>query len=138
MKRILSAVTASVVALAAAAHPSEGKVIRISTDNTDLILKVGSNGRLYQTYLGPKLLDDTELSLLDWAQHAGSDGSVSTRGWEAYSASGNEEFLSRHSESLMPTAMPPHTYIMWIHRLNRLPEAPIRQSGYAMTNTPLM
>ena len=93
MKRILSAVTASVVALAAAAHPSEGKVIRISTDNTDLILKVGSNGRLYQTYLGPKLLDDTELSLLDWAQHAGSDGSVSTRGWEAYSASGNEEFF---------------------------------------------
>ena len=28
------------------------KMIRVSTDNTDLILKVAPNGRLYQSYLG--------------------------------------------------------------------------------------
>lgn len=31
------------------------KTIRVSTDNTDLILKVAPNGRLYQSYLGSKL-----------------------------------------------------------------------------------
>lgn len=93
MKRIFSILAASGIALAALAHPDEGKVIRIATDNTDLVLKVGTNGRLYQTYLGSKLLDESELVKLDWAQHAGSDGSVSTRGWEVYSASGNEEFF---------------------------------------------
>ncbi len=93
MKRVLTLVSAFTMALTALAHPNEGKIIRISTDNTDLVLKVGENGRLYQTYLGRKLLDNKDLASLDWAQHAGSDGSVSKRGWEAYSASGNEEFF---------------------------------------------
>lgn len=93
MKRIQTLLTASAVTLAALAHPAEGKTIRIATDNTDLILKVGDNGRLYQTYLGPKLLDRDAAASLDWAQHAGSDGSVSKRGWEAYSTSGNEDFF---------------------------------------------
>lgn len=81
------------MALAVFAQPAERKVIRVSTDNTDLVLKVGDNGRLYQTYLGPKLLDENDLASLDWAQHAASDGSVSKRGWEAYSTSGNEDFF---------------------------------------------
>ena len=34
----------------------EKNVIRIATDNTDLILQVAPNGRLYQAYLGDKLL----------------------------------------------------------------------------------
>lgn len=93
MKGIISIIVASASALAALAHPNEGKVIRVATDNTDLVLKVGSNGRLYQTYLGPKLLDESELANLDWAQHAGSDGSVSERGWEVYSTSGNEDYF---------------------------------------------
>ena len=32
----------------------DNKTIRISTKDTDLILQVGENGRLYQTYLGEK------------------------------------------------------------------------------------
>lgn len=32
----------------------EKNVIRIATDNTDLILQVAPNGRLYQAYLGDK------------------------------------------------------------------------------------
>lgn len=39
-------------------NAAEQKIIRISTDNTDLILQVGDNGRLYQTYLGERLLQD--------------------------------------------------------------------------------
>ena len=93
MKRVFSILSVSTIAMTAFAHSQVGKVIRISTDNTDLVLKVGDNNRLYQTYLGPKLLDENDLANLDWAQHAGSDGSVSKRGWEAYSTSGNEDFF---------------------------------------------
>lgn len=93
MKRVLSILSATAIATAAFAHPEAGKIIRISTDNTDLILKVGDNGRLYQTYLGPKLLNADDAAGLGWAQYAASDGSVSKRGWEAYSTSGNEDFF---------------------------------------------
>lgn len=93
MKKVLAIFSASAVALTAVAQHDEGKIIRISTDNTDLVLKVGDNGRLYQTYFGPKLLDENELASLSWNQHAGSDGSVSKRGWEAYSTSGNEDYF---------------------------------------------
>lgn len=43
-------------------NAEESKVIRISTDQTDLILKVGENGRLYQTYLGEKLLHEADVN----------------------------------------------------------------------------
>lgn len=33
-------------------NATDNKTIRISTKDTDLILQVGENGRLYQTYLG--------------------------------------------------------------------------------------
>ena len=72
---------------------SEKKVIRISTDQTDLLLQVGDNGRLYQTYLGEKLLNDADLQNFSWDIHAGYDGSVSQRGWEVYSGSGNEDYF---------------------------------------------
>lgn len=75
------------------ANATDNKVIRISTDNTDLILQVGENGRLYQTYLGEKLLHEQDLQKFQWNVHAASDGSVSKRGWEVYSGSGNEEFF---------------------------------------------
>ena len=94
MKRLFSLFAAFAVASAAVAAPSDDKVIRISTDNTDLVLKVApKTGRLYQTYLGQKLLNDSELCGLDWVQVAGSDGSNSVRGWEAYSTSGNEDYF---------------------------------------------
>ena len=90
---MISAVLSVAVALSAGATPADKKIIRIATDNTDLVLEVGPNNRLYQTYLGPKLRHEEDLSNLSWSQHAGSDGSVSTRGWEVYSASGNEDFF---------------------------------------------
>lgn len=74
-------------------HAEEKETIRISTDNTDLVLQVGENGRLYQTYLGEKLLHQQDLQNFRWDVHAGADGSVSKRGWEVYAGSGNEDYF---------------------------------------------
>ena len=79
--------------LAPQIEAAEHKVLRISTNQTDLILQVGDNGRLYQTYLGEKLLNDEDINRFTWYQHPGSDGSISQRGWEVYSGSGNEDFF---------------------------------------------
>ena len=75
------------------AGAAEKKIIRISTDKTDLVLQVAENGRLYQSYLGEKLLHEADLANLDWRVHPASDASVSARGWEVYSGSGNEDFF---------------------------------------------
>ena len=80
-------------ATAVASQEPERNIIRISTDNTDLILETGPNNRLYQTYLGPRLLNEEDHKNLSWHHYAGTDGAVSTRGWEAYSTSGNEDFF---------------------------------------------
>jgi len=93
MNKLFTMMAASALALSASAANNNEKIIRIATDNTDLVLKVAPNGRLYQTYLGEKLLHDDDLNNIEWYQHAGSDGSVSTRGWEVYSTSGNEDFF---------------------------------------------
>ena len=56
------ALVAGVLMLAALQmNADEKKVIRISTDQTDLVLQVGDNGRLYQTYLGERLLNDNDI-----------------------------------------------------------------------------
>ena len=38
---------------------AEQATIRISTAETDLILKTAPNGRLYQAYLGEKLINES-------------------------------------------------------------------------------
>ncbi len=69
-------------------------VIRISTDNTDLILRVSPKGRLYQVYYGDKLVNAADMDNFSWnLKHVGSDGSNSARGWEVYSGSGNEDYF---------------------------------------------
>lgn len=93
MKKIISFAMATVVSLSCWAQNDDRKIIRIATDDTDLVLEVGPNNRLYQTYLGPRLLHGEDMKNLSWRQHAASDGSVSPRGWEVYSTSGNEDFF---------------------------------------------
>ena len=83
----------SLLLLILSAAADELKTIRISTDNTDMILQVNNNGRLYMVYLGDKLLNAADADKLDWRMNTGSDGSVSTRGHEAYMASGGEDFF---------------------------------------------
>ena len=65
------------------------KTIRVSTDNTDLILKVAPNGRLYQSYLGSKLLNEQDIVSLPSA----SGGDTSANGWEVYAGSGAEDYF---------------------------------------------
>ena len=79
--------------LAVSATADERKTIRISTDNTDMILQVNDKGRLYMVYLGDKLLNSSDADKLEWSVYTGSDGSVSQRGHEAYMASGGEDFF---------------------------------------------
>lgn len=45
---------------------ADQKMILISTNETDLILQVAPNGRLYQTYLGNKLVNESEFENLSW------------------------------------------------------------------------
>ena len=81
MKKLL----ATLLILVACIHVNaqESRQIRISTDRTDLILEVAPDGRLYQSYLGDRLLNEQDLKNL----------SGSSRGWEVYPGSGGEDYL---------------------------------------------
>ena len=68
-------------------------LIRISTDETDLVLKISPAGRLYQVYLGEKLRHFEDARRLNWQVRTGSDGSYPVRGFEAYAAGGTEDFF---------------------------------------------
>jgi alpha-galactosidase len=86
-------------------------IIRISTDETDLILKTASNGRLYQAYLGARLMNSQDIDHLSpFGKHAASDGSASPRGWEVYPASGTEDYFDpaiaiQHSDGNMTSIL---------------------------------
>ena len=94
MKKLL----ATLLVLTACLHVSaqESKQIRISTERTDLILEVAPNGRLYQAYLGDKLLNDRDLSHL----------SGRSRGWEVYPGSGGEDYFEPALQTTTVTPVP--------------------------------
>ena len=69
------------------------KIVRISTDNTDLVYQVNEHNRIYQVYLGDKLLNPQDYGKLKWNVRPGNDGSMGIRGHEAYPASGGEDFF---------------------------------------------
>lgn len=88
MKKLLSS-----LALAALTLPvALAQQIVVGTSETDLVLRVGPNQRLYQVYLGQKLQNPADYDNLPWDVYAASDGSVCQRGWETYSTAGNEDF----------------------------------------------
>jgi alpha-galactosidase len=68
---------------------SQQTVIRISTDETDLILKTTSNGRLYQAYLGEKLLHESDVQFLPHNFFRPVAGNAP--GWEVYPGAGAED-----------------------------------------------
>lgn len=86
---------------------AQTEFIRISTNETDLVLRVASKTkRLYQSYLGAKLMNESEFKSLSFSIRGGSEGSVGDRGWEAYPASGAEDFFEpafaiRHNDGNM-------------------------------------
>lgn len=91
MKQLLCLLlTAAVAFTCNAIQPSERKIIRITTDNTELAFEVGPDRRLYQTYFGPRLLSEEDLKNLSWNRPAGTG---STGALEVYSTSGNEDYF---------------------------------------------
>ena len=91
MKRTLT--TAAALLLLFLSAGAQQPTIRISTDDTDLILKVNKEGRLYQTYLGTKFKNEAEIDNFLWDEYAYPDGMDRKRGGEAYSTEGNEDFF---------------------------------------------
>ncbi|MBM6992206.1 MAG: alpha-galactosidase [Prevotella sp.] len=91
MKKLFSMLALFLLALSVQAQNQP--VIRISTDNLDLILKVSPKNRLYQVYLGEKLQSSADFDKFIWNSYAGPDGSISVRGHEVYPGSGGEDYF---------------------------------------------
>lgn len=83
----------ALMAMAVATTAVDAQTVRVSTNNTDLVLKVSPKGRLYQVYFGDKLKNAADYDNLTWNTYAASDGAVSTRGHEVYAGSGNEDYF---------------------------------------------
>ena len=83
----------ALMAMAMATTAVDAQTVRVSTNNTDLVLKVSPKGRLYQVYFGDKLKNAADYDNLTWNTYAASDGAVSTRGHEVYAGSGSEDYF---------------------------------------------
>ncbi|MDD3256368.1 MAG: alpha-galactosidase, partial [Parabacteroides sp.] len=79
MKRTLVLLSILIFAGLLQLQAAESKFISIRTDQTNLIFKVGDNGRLYQSYLGQALGDASDLAYLP-------------QGIEAYLTHGMEDY----------------------------------------------
>jgi alpha-galactosidase len=83
---------------------AQSTTIRISTDATDLIVKVAPSGQLCQSYLGAKLNDATDLNDLagNYTEKLGK------RKWDVYPASGGQDYFEpafaiRHNDGNLTT-----------------------------------
>lgn len=83
----------ALMAMAMATTAVDAQTVRVSTNNTDLVLKVSPKGRLYQVYFGDKLKNAADYDNLTWNTYAASDGAVTTRGHEVYAGSGNDDYF---------------------------------------------
>ncbi|MCD8165567.1 MAG: alpha-galactosidase [Bacteroides sp.] len=99
----------------------EETVIRITTQSIDLILQTAPNGRLYQSYLGERLLNEADIRNLPYfIARPASDGAVTPRGWEVYPGSGGEDYFEpaltvQHTDGNMTTIL---KYVS--HTINRI------------------
>lgn len=91
MKKVISLFLLAWFAFATWAAEAGNDFIRISTEQTDLLLRKAPNGRLYQVYLGPKLRHEGDFGHFSPYIRPGSDGSAAARGWEVYITSGMED-----------------------------------------------
>ena len=70
--------------------PLWAQTINITTDHTQLVLKVNSQKRLCQTYLGERLSAQTDLSQLSMPQAGLSSSCI--QGLEVYPVMGTEDY----------------------------------------------
>ena len=69
------------------------QLIRISTNETDLILNVGQNGRLYQKYFGVKLINESDLNQFKDVRRGGPGmPPMGGNSGEVYQTSGAEDY----------------------------------------------
>ena len=66
------------------------ETINITTDNTELVMRVAENGRLYQVYFGERLRCPQEYSNISYEPKPSYDGCMDFRGWEVAPGSGSE------------------------------------------------
>ena len=106
MKKLLMAgLMALGIGTTCRATETPDNLIRIGTERTDLILRVGDDHRLRQTYLGPKLMNDVDLE--HFARSGGGFEAYVTYGMEDYfesairvlHADGNPSLLLTYKES---------------------------------------
>ena len=82
---MLTSLRAVLLGLAAATASAYGQTtLRIATDHTDLVLQTDGEGRLCQTYFGPKLRHATDLDAL---------APLTARGHEAYATEDGRNFF---------------------------------------------
>ena len=84
------------------------QVINIATDHTQFVLKVNSQNRIYQTYLGERLSEQTDLTQLSMPQAKLSNSSI--KGLEVYPVMGTEDFFEpafeiRHADGNPTTVL---------------------------------
>lgn len=93
--------------LVAVTHTAvKSETIRISTNETELVLQTAQNRRLFQLYLGPRLADANDYSHLTASMKSRSDG----QSWEAYPVSGTETYFEpafaiRHNDGNLATVL---------------------------------
>lgn len=88
MKRILFIFISLLVTQMTYAVP--GTSISISTEKTDLILRVAQDNRLYQVYYGARLSNPEEYADISYEPKETRDGCMAFRGWEVAPGSGSE------------------------------------------------
>ncbi len=101
MRKLVVVLSMFVAAVMASGAPV---TIRISTDKTELVLKTGENGRLFQQYLGVKLNDASEYDAL--SLNSATDG----LGWEVYPTMGSDYYFEpafgmRHNDGNLTTIL---------------------------------
>lgn len=94
MKKIIALFILSLFFMNVKALAADGsQLIRISTNETDLILNVGQNGRLYQKYFGVKLINESDLNQFKDVRRGGPGmPPMGVNSGEVYQTSGAEDY----------------------------------------------
>lgn len=92
---------------------AEEKNISIATADTELILRVGNDGRLYQAYLGDRLQNAGEAAQVPWNLYPSPEAPNGKPGCEAYSTAGTQEFF-QPAMSLTHADGNPATYLYYV------------------------
>ncbi|MFA6768748.1 MAG: alpha-galactosidase [Parabacteroides sp.] len=94
MKKVIALLIFNLLIMNMKALAADGsQLIRISTNETDLILNVAQNGRLYQKYFGPRLMNESDLNQFKDIRRGGPGmPPMGGNDNEVYQTSGTEDY----------------------------------------------